>query len=149
MKREHILIISSLALLLVLGAYFSTFYQVHQSMNYQVNQPTSIVKISIPPYSGRAPVGFNVTDLLTGRYRYRWNFTVVVGINNTVSWINNDTIEHTVSAFSVPSGAEPFNSALIAPGESFTVTLSVPGVYKYTCMWHPWLAGEITVKLRK
>ena len=107
---------------------------------------TESTVIRIPPGSYHEPSGFNVTQLLTGKYPYPFNFTVVIGSNNTVQWINDDTVAHTVSSFVVPPGSQTFNSDLIQPDHGFTVTLSVPGVYKYTCMWHPWLSGEITVK---
>ena len=84
--------------------------------------------------------------LIAGGYHYPFNFTVVIGSNNTVEWVNNDQVEHNVSSFLVPSGATSFNSDLIQPKSDYSVTLTVPGVYKYTCIWHPWLAGEITVK---
>jgi len=70
------------------------------------------------------------------------SITVVIGKNNTVQWVNTDSVAHTVSSFLVPSGAQTFNSDLIQPDHGFTVTLSVPGVYKYTCMWHPWLRRD-------
>jgi plastocyanin len=102
--------------------------------------------VSIGKGAAVEPSGFNVTQLLTGAFHYRYNFTVVIGVNNTVTWLNNDAVAHTVSSFVVPDGAKSFNSDLILPQGTFTVTLTVPGVYKYTCIWHPWLAGQITVK---
>ena len=83
---------------------------------------------------------------MTGSYRFPFNFTVVVGSNNTIEWVNDDSVAHTVSSFLVPMGAAAFNSDFIQPKGNFSVNLTVPGVYKYTCIWHPWLAGEITVK---
>ena len=101
--------------------------------------------ISIPKGAAIPPPSFSVTELLTDQYQYPFNFTVVIGINNTVTWVNHDSVSHTVSSFLVPEGAGTFNSDLIPPGGNFTTELTVPGIYKYTCMWHPWLAGQINV----
>jgi hypothetical protein len=92
------------------------------------------------------PVGFNFTFLTSPKFQYPVNVTVVIGVNNTVQWVNDDSVAHTVSAFIAPQGAAVFNSGLIQPGKTFSASLAVPGVYKYTCLWHQWLAGQITVK---
>jgi plastocyanin len=102
--------------------------------------------ITIPAGSFNEPLGFTTTALLNNTYHYPFNFTVIVGYNNTIKWVNDDQVEHNVSSFLVPPGATTFDSDLIQPNGSYSVTLTVPGVYKYTCIWHPWLAGEITVK---
>jgi plastocyanin len=73
--------------------------------------------------------------------------TVVIGVNNTIEWVNDDNQAHTVTSLQVPTGASTFNSEFVFPGKTFTLTLTVPGVYKYVCAWHNWLAGQITVKL--
>lgn len=73
------------------------------------------------------------------------NITLVIGVNNTVTWTNNDTVHHTVTSTSVPSGATSFNSGDMAPGATFTYTLAVPGVYQYDCIYHPWMTATITV----
>jgi len=109
------------------------------------NVKPPVTVISIPRGSYIHPVGFNVTQLLTNSYKYPFNVTVTIGVNNTVRWVNDDTVDHTVSAFIAPPGGLMFNSGLIGPGKAFTATLTVPGVYKYTCSWHQWLAGQITV----
>jgi len=96
--------------------------------------------------SSTEPSGFNFTFLTSPRFQYPVNLTVTIGVNNTVEWVNYDSVAHTVSAFIVPQGAFAFNSGLIQPGKTFLATLTVPGVYKYTCLWHQWLAGQITVK---
>lgn len=105
----------------------------------------NVLEIQIPPHSTVPPPGFNVTNLLTGSFRYLFNYTVVIGVNNTIRWVNKDFVDHTASSFVVPSGAEQFNSGLIKPNGTYSTVLAVPGVYKYTCIWHPFLAGEIRV----
>ncbi|MDV3277429.1 MAG: cupredoxin domain-containing protein [Nitrososphaerales archaeon] len=75
------------------------------------------------------------------------NATIVVGVNNTVVWTNEDTASHTVVSRSVPSGAQPFQSGVMAKGDTFNVTLTVPGVYTYYCSIHPaWMKATIVVK---
>jgi Copper binding proteins, plastocyanin/azurin family len=111
------------------------------------NVKPSVTVISIPKGSYIHPAGFNVTQLLTNTYTYPFNVTVTIGVNNTIRWVNDDTVDHTVSAFTAPVGGLMFNSGLIGPGKTFTATLTVAGVYKYTCSWHQWLAGQVTVKL--
>ncbi len=107
----------------------------------------TIYVIHIPTGSGYPPPNWhNFTDLSSPGFRFPINKTVTVGVNNTIELINDDGVAHTVTSFQVPSGAPTFNSDLILPGKTFTTTLTVPGVYKYFCAWHNWLAGEITVK---
>ena len=72
--------------------------------------------------------------------------TVVIGVNNTVQWTNDDSTDHTVKSESVPSGAQPFASSVLANGQTFSVTLTVPGTYTYECTLHPlWMQGTIIV----
>ncbi len=74
------------------------------------------------------------------------NFTVVIGVNNTVTWTNNDsTASHTVQSSSVPIGATAFNSGNMVQGATFTYTFTVPGTYDYYCAYHSWMKGVITV----
>jgi len=73
------------------------------------------------------------------------NLTVVIGVNNTVTWSNDDTAQHTVHASSVPTGAQPLNSNNMKPGDIYTYTFTVPGTYKYICDYHNWMTGTVTV----
>ncbi len=67
--------------------------------------------------------------------------TVVVGVNNTVTWVNKDSIIHTVTA-----SDKSFNSGDLYQGDSFTWTFKTPGTYTYYCLYHPWMKGTIIVK---
>jgi plastocyanin len=66
--------------------------------------------------------------------------TLVIGKNNTVSWVNDDFTVHTVTA-----NEGSFDSGLIQPGANFTTTFSTPGTYQYHCSIHPWMKGTINV----
>ena len=72
--------------------------------------------------------------------------TVVVGVNNTISWTNNDVgHNHTVTSMIIPTGATPFDSGNMVKNAVYTVTLTVPGLYRYGCSYHPWMGGIIDV----
>src|SRR6267378_4848638 len=95
----------------------------------------SMVIVTIPQNSGVFE-GANFTPS---------EFTVVIGVNNTVKWINQDQLSaHSVTALAFPAGFPKFDPVLIDPGQTFTLKLSVPGTYVYYCFWHPgWLRGTI------
>jgi len=74
------------------------------------------------------------------------NVKVVIGVNNSVTWINQDNLsQHTVVTTVVPSGGSQVD-LILGTNETYTVKFMVPGVYHYYCMWHPdWMKGTITV----
>jgi plastocyanin len=71
---------------------------------------------------------------------------LVIGVNNTVVWTNEDNVAHTVKSETIPAGADPFSSAILNNGQTFSVTLTVPGTYTYECTIHPvWMQATIVV----
>jgi plastocyanin len=69
--------------------------------------------------------------------------TVVLGVNSTVTWINDDTAHQTVTS---SSGAEPFNSGDLAPQQSFTFTFTKTGTFSYVSIYYGWMRGTVVVK---
>lgn len=67
--------------------------------------------------------------------------TVLLGINSTVTWVNDDSIDHTVTSV---SGL--FNSQVIPPGGTFTYAFTAAGNYSYGCEFHPLMTGTVIVK---
>ncbi len=67
--------------------------------------------------------------------------TVVIGVNNTLTFTNRDTVVHTVTAID-----KSFDSGDIKAGQSWTHTFDTPGTYTYTCIYHAWMRGTIVVK---
>jgi hypothetical protein len=144
------LVVLAVAIAVVLGvAIIGYVYLTSLSPNNNSNN-SGITMITIPQGSYIEPQGFNITYFqeyfATGPYPYPVNKTVMVGVNNTIEWINKDTQAHTATAIVGPQGASLFNSGLILPGKTFSVTLTVAGTYRYACAWHNWLAGQIIVK---
>lgn len=72
--------------------------------------------------------------------------TVRINVGETVMWENSSLLAHSVTAdpsestidesAELPEGAEPFNSGMMDPEETFSHTFEVPGTYKYFCIPH-------------
>jgi plastocyanin len=65
--------------------------------------------------------------------------------------VNQDTVPHTLSSGTGPqdpNSAQLFDTSLINPSESATVSLAQvsPGQYDYYCMVHPYMTGKISVQ---
>ncbi len=131
----------------VIGTYVYVVPSLFASHTTQATRSAPMTVVHIPRGSNIPPQNWSdILGLSSPGFHFPFNFTVVIGVNNTIEWINDDNIEHTVTALTVPQGASLFDSGFIGQGKTFTETLTIPGVYKYTCAWHPWLAGVITVK---
>jgi nitrite reductase (NO-forming) len=92
--------------------------------------PPPGVTVVIPANAATTPPGYS-PDVIT----------VVIGINGTVTWANQDTIPHTVTA---KDGS--FNSGELDPGKSWSHTFTLPGTYHYYCIYHSdVMTGEVIV----
>ncbi len=102
------------------------------------SSPTTSAGLTISIPSG---VGANQTQTYQPA-----TITVVVGINNTILWTQDDISPHTVTSVQVPGGVDTFDSGNLNKGQDFSVTLNVPGTYLYHCTYHSWMKGTIVVK---
>ncbi len=66
---------------------------------------------------------------------------VVIGVNNTITWVNQDYTIHTVT-----SNSNLFNSGLLNFGDAWSYTFSTAGTYTYHCAIHPYMNGTVIVK---
>ena len=63
-----------------------------------------------------------------------------VKVGATVTWINDDTVAHTVIA-----DDNSFASSNLQPGGSFSFRFTRPGTYAYHCSIHPSMHGSVVV----
>jgi plastocyanin len=69
-----------------------------------------------------------------------------ISVNDTVTWINNDAMVHTVTTGKPGLGFDGrIDSGVIAQGGSFSHTFDKSGVYEYYCLFHPWMTGFVSV----
>ncbi len=76
-----------------------------------------------------------------------WDPSVVtVGVGETVTWSNDDTAAHTVTSGSAADGPDGvFDSSLFMAGTEFSHTFDEAGTFHYSCIVHPWMAGQVIV----
>jgi plastocyanin len=67
--------------------------------------------------------------------------TLTVKKGTTVTWINNDSVSHTITS----DAGSLLNSGIISPGGSFTFTFSRPMSVAYHCSIHPTMKGMVVV----
>ena len=70
--------------------------------------------------------------------------TIQIGINNTVTWINEDDTSHGITSNDGPYGAWG-TVGVLKPGESYTHTFDNAGVFPYHGEPHPWMTGTVIV----
>ena len=116
---------------------------------------TKSFNVTIPKGSANPQV--DITKL--GPRQWYLPRQITVSVNDTITWINNDTESHTVTSGNgagieslmnnkrgTPNGL--FDSGSFKPGQSWTHTFTKPGTYNYFCTIHPWMDGVVTVQGR-
>ena len=82
---------------------------------------------------------------------------ILVGVNDTIIWTNNDTEPHTVTSgtggglnsFLSNSKGKPdglFDTGLFSPGSITSIKFNQSGTYHYFCTIHPWMEGIVRVQ---
>lgn len=70
--------------------------------------------------------------------------SLTVWQGTTVTWMNQDNINHTVTSDDMTSNIR-FDSGALQPGQNYSYTFSQTGVYTYHCAIHPQMTGSVTV----
>jgi plastocyanin len=113
-----------------------------------------------PAASAAGPAADAVTVQMTDQLRFEPE-DVAIAVGQTVTWVNASALPHTATDdpaknpvaeahpeyAQLPTGAEPWDSGLLQPGQEFTYTFSVPGTYAYFCIPHvlSGMVGTVTV----
>jgi plastocyanin len=75
---------------------------------------------------------------------YMFNpMAIKVKVGTTVTWTNDDSVNHTVTA-DTPSADAP-SSMDIASHKSYSFTFKKAGTYTYHCFPHPYMHGTVEV----
>lgn len=70
---------------------------------------------------------------------------ITVAAGSTVTWVNGDDIEHSVTAGKPGAENKAFDSGFFGKDGSFAFTFTTPGTYTYFCKRHPSMKAMVTV----
>ena len=70
---------------------------------------------------------------------------LTVAQGTTVTWVNMDLVQHTVTSGSEQAPTGLFDSQELSHMQSFSYTFNTPGTYAYFCDIHPSMTGTIIV----
>ena len=101
---------------------------------------TALLSYLTPSQVLKANAQANVSVRIEDFHFIPQNITVVIGINNSVTWTNFGPSEHTST-----SDTGVWDGGVIAVGSSFSFTFTAEGTYSYHCAPHPFMRGEIMV----
>ncbi|MDG6996308.1 MAG: cupredoxin domain-containing protein [Nitrososphaerota archaeon] len=112
---------------------------------FKVENTTSVTASTTTSAPAASGVGVSIQPgsavNTTSTYYSPQTIKVVIGVNNTVTWTNNDNAPHTVTA-----DDNSFNSGNLNQGQSWTYTFTKLGTYNYHCSYHPWMKGTVIVE---
>jgi plastocyanin len=106
---------------------------------------------------GAEPVDITMSGNTDGSKVWYQPVGLLIQPGQTVRWTNKDPGNaHTATAYHpdndghplrIPAGAESWNSDYLLPDKSFSIVLTVPGVYDYYCVphEHAGMVGRIVV----
>jgi plastocyanin len=80
---------------------------------------------------------------ISGYAFYPSSVTVTKG--TTVTWVNMDFVQHTVTSGTEQAPTGLFDSNPLSHMQSFSYTFTSPGTYTYYCDLHPSMTGTIQV----
>ena len=123
-QRRAVALALSVLMLVILAGYYGT--------------TVAAIALPYPDQSKHSAVYIVETPI-------SWQFSpqriiVMLGVNNTVTWVSRSISYDTVTA-----SDGTFSSGPIAPGHTFSYTFTRAGEYEYKCIYHPWMVGHVTV----
>jgi plastocyanin len=89
------------------------------------------------PQTSNPPAAMNEVSMKNSMFTPE---TLVVSLNTTVKWINDDKIAHNVM-----SNTAIFSSGNMVVGATFTYKFTSAGTFPYKCTLHPGMDGVIIV----
>ncbi|MBI4785649.1 MAG: cupredoxin domain-containing protein [Chloroflexi bacterium] len=70
---------------------------------------------------------------------------IKVKAGSTVTWTNQDGIEHSITGGLPPTPSGAFDSDFITKGQTFSFAFDKPGEYTYFCKRHNSMQGMVSV----
>lgn len=120
--------------------------QTFEPLPQTTQAPAASESVTPPPATSGAEVkSDNLVTITSGGFSPK---DVTVKVGDTVSWVNSDSVEHTVNSAVHPTHLvyPPLNLDALKPAESKSLSFPKAGTYKYHDHLNPSLFGSVTVQ---
>jgi plastocyanin len=106
--------------------------------------PAESAAASTAASPSEAAVGGDTTVTISGN---SFGADITIAAGSTVTWVNNDSVGHTVTnGENGSAAADALFDEPLADGGTFEFTFDTPGVYQVTCRIHSTMNMTITVQ---
>lgn len=122
------------------GAIYYFFLHKNNSISYQPQQQTNssmYTKTQVSP-AAQATKGKNVITIQSFAFSPA---TIKVKPGDSITWTNQDSVGHSATA-----NDNSFDTGVIQPGQSKTLTFSKAGTFIYHCSVHPYMQATVIVQ---
>jgi plastocyanin len=143
------------AILIIAAVATLGYYQFEVANSTSTTTTTSTASVTCPSAAcanvnitagaGIAPPGYTAGEKTTFGFSPD-TVVVVIGVNNTVYWTNEDAGAHTVTSDTAGLFDSGTSGPLTTQGGTFQFTFTTPGTYTYHCSFHSWMQGTVIVK---
>jgi len=137
----------AVGVLLIIIAFVMVGYAVHVVGTNSANIHQPQLKTVIAPHIRTVQILFGDGEEGLNN-RFFLPSSIVIPQGDTVKWINDDVVSHTVTG-------EQFNSGLIWPQgstyglSSYSHKFDKSGIYSYFCQLHPYMNGFVHTSVNK
>jgi amicyanin len=140
MKHKGLIIsiIAVVAILAVVGVTVGGKNKDDSDMNMKAPQSSQ----SSSSQESSTPNPVEATAVTISNFAYS-PAAIKIKVGQTVTWTNNDSVGHTVTADNASSDAP--DSKLFNKGETYSFTFNKAGTYTYHCAPHPYMKGTVVV----
>jgi plastocyanin len=107
-------------------------------MRHSILILTLVVSAALVGASPKDPESPNITVRIRDLQYQPANVNLKIG--QSVTWINADDRDHTVTAVD-----NSFDSGNLKPGASYTFRFNKAGSFQYVCTYHPRMRGSVQV----
>lgn len=142
MEKKIIVVLVILAVVGV-GTYYLVFNNNYNS-NATPNNVAPVAQSKVSPTSETSVSNTQTTsDVTVNIKNFSFNpKTLNIKTGVKITWVNNDSVPHTVTSDS----GNMLNSPTLSPGQSFSFTFSNIDSVNYHCGIHPAMKGKVVVE---
>jgi plastocyanin len=138
LNKSRIFPLIQLSILIVTAGIISIYLQTYADSNFESNQQIKNSNGGKSTESTKIAIVKGALNQNNEKFFSPENVTVPV--DSVVAWVNNDEVSHTATA----KNGE-FDTGLISPSDTASVSISKKGHIPYQCTIHPWMEGLIVV----